>query len=453
MSDSARAASNPRSETVGAFSQDFTLKERPELRVLFIIYAIEIIGFGMIIPIKSFFMMEELKFTAFQVGAVLSATMAAQIVGAPLFGRFSDAFGRRLIIVVAFFWVGCWQMATSLVRNFSEMIFVRTCLGLCGGTYAISTAPVLDLVPDSQRRSMYVGLFGAITSLAFSIGPAIGSIILLVDLLSRRSIFVLGGSFAIVSGIIAYFFFKETLPHARRRPLCGQEASEKDGVGLRDWDMVNLGLVLTWFANFLVDFGKFFLYSVYAFLIRDLFGYDDKEYGIILMMWGVVSMLVQALCFPAAVRLVGHPATVIFGCAAMAVGLSGLALVKEMVAHFTVLLVFAIGAALWEPGVPVLIGTYTSQWHLGSALGINFCFCRIGAIVSPLIGGWFWDTCGTCSFYIGGGAIGIAGLIVIVTVCCASEVRAEAKDTVEDTTPNSEKKPLIDKKREPPLHV
>lgn len=406
----------------GAFSQDFGLRERPELRVLFIIYAIEIIGFGMIIPVKSFFMIEELKFTAFQVGAVLSGTMAAQIVGAPLFGRFSDAVGRRPIIVIAFFWVGCWQMATSLVQNFSQMLFVRIGLGLCGGTYAISTAPVLDVEPGLQQRSMYIGLFGALTSLAFSIGPGIGSIILMVELLSRRSLFVLGGSFAIISGIIAFFFLKETLPQARRRPLCGKRESKDDGAGLTDLEMVNLGLSLTWIASFLVDFGKFFLYSVYAFLIRDLFGYDDKEYGIILMIWGISSMFIQAIVFPEAVRLVGLYSTVIFGGVVMAVGLACLPLAKDIVLHFSVLAMFGIGGSLWEPGVPVLIGTFASRWHLGAALGVNFCFSRIGSIVSPLIGGWFWDKCGSCSFFIGGAAIGLAALILMVAFFCATEV-------------------------------
>lgn len=414
------------------------------------VYAIEIVGFGMIIPIKAFFMIDDLKFTALQVGAVLSATMAAQIVGAPLFGRFSDAFGRRPLIVIAFFWVGCWQMATSLVHNWTEMMFVRTCLGLCGGTYAISTAPVLDRVPDSEKRSMYVGLFGALTSLAFSIGPGIGSGLLMLELMSRRSLFVLGGSFAIVSGIIAFLFFKETLAQDRRRPLCGKAEDKEEGVGLSDWDMVNLGLTLTWIANFLVDFGKFFLYSVYAFLIRDLFGYDDKEYGVILMMWGIQSMLVQALVFPVAVRAAGHHVTIIFGAIIMAISLSMLPMTKNFVLHFSILSMFSVGSSLWEPGVPVLIGTYASAWHLGAAMGVNFCFCRIGAILSPLIGGYFWDHCGTCSFYIGGAAIGLAAIVVILTVCFADEVRAGAPEVLESQCAANDKEkreaePLLDR--------
>jgi len=415
------------------FSQDFGLRQKPELRVLFLIYSLEIVGFGMIIPIKSFFMIAELKFTAFQVGAVLSATMAAQIVGAPVFGRISDACGRRPIIVIAFFWVGCWQMATSRVNNFPEMIFVRTCLGLCGGTYAISSAPVLDIVPDSDRRSMYIGLFGAICSLAFSVGPGISSILLMLELLSRRNMFILGGSFAIVSGIIAFLFFKETLPQARRRPLCGsaEEESSEGKVGLRDWDMVNLGLSLTWVASFLVDFGKFFLYSVYAFLIKDLFGYDDKEYGIILMIWGLQSMIIQAFVFPVAVRVVGHHVTIIFGTFAMGVGLACLPLTTSVVYHFAILFLFAFGSSLWEPGVPVLVGTYATRWHVGSAMGVNFCFSRIGSILSPLIGGWLWDVCGSCSFYFGGASLGLAGFIVMLAYFCATEVRAGASEMLE----------------------
>merc|ERR1719265_1992234 len=112
-------------------------------------------------------------------------------------------------------------------------------------------------------------------------------------------------------------------------------------------------------------------------------------------------MLVQALIFPVAVRLAGHRATIIFGAALMGVSLACLPLTRNFTLHFAILTLFSTGSSLWEPGVPVLIGTYASAWHLGAAMGVNFFFCRIGAILSPLIGGYFWDHCGTCSFYIG----------------------------------------------------
>lgn len=414
-------------------TQDFMLREHPELRVVFLVFSIDTIGFALLIAIQTFFMIEELKMTPLQVGTVLSAQMATQMVAAPVSGRISDACGRRAILVFAFFWVGCFQIATAWVRNFYEFLIARTLMGVCGGTFAISTAPVLDVEPDKERRSGYVGLYGATTSLAFSVGPGLGALLFWSELLMRRQLYVLAGCLTVAAGIIAFFFLKETLPETRRRPLCGQkeEESSESRNGLSDWDMVNLGLSLVWTANFLADFGKFFLYAMYAILINDLFGYRDAEFGIILMCCGLGGMLVQALLFPPIVRCIGLHATVVLGAALTATGLACLPLVTSLVLHFCMLAVFVIGSGFWEPGVPVLLGAYTSAWHLGAAIGINFVFCRLGAIISPIIGGYFYEICGSCSFFIGGAASALAGLMVLLAFFCATEVSASAAEKFE----------------------
>lgn len=418
----------------GAFSQDFLLVERPELRVLFLIFSIEMIGSAMLIAVQAFFMIEDLKMTPLQVGTVLSATMATQMLGAPFSGRLSDACGRRLIIIFAFFWVGSFQMATFLVQNYYQLLIVRTLIGICGGTFAISMAPVLDVEPDKERRSMYMGLFAATTSLAFAIGPALGALLFWSELMSRRHLFLLAGCCAITSGIIGFFLFKESLPVHRRRPLCGpaQDANDSDSsIGLSDWDMVNLGLSLIWMAGFLKDFGNFFLYAMYSFLINDMFGYRDAEFGIILMCCGLGGMVIQALIFPVVVRLISLHATVVLGAALSAVGLACLPLFTSFVLHFTMLAIFVIGGSLWEPGVPVLLGSYASPWHLGAAMGVNFVFCRTGAVVAPIIGGWFYETCGSCSFFVGGASAALSGVLVLLACFCATEVCASAAEKFE----------------------
>eukprot|EP00746_Dinoflagellata_sp_MGD_P026200 gnl/MRDRNA2_/MRDRNA2_161749_c0_seq1.p1 gnl/MRDRNA2_/MRDRNA2_161749_c0~~gnl/MRDRNA2_/MRDRNA2_161749_c0_seq1.p1 ORF type:complete len:465 (-),score=40.03 gnl/MRDRNA2_/MRDRNA2_161749_c0_seq1:31-1425(-) len=418
-----------RSSSGGVMSQDFWLRERPGLRILFLMFSIEIIGSAMLIAVQAFFMIEDLKLTPFLVGTVVSATAATQMLGAPFSGRISDACGRRQILIFAFFWVGTFQIATSFVYNYISLLIVRSLIGICGGTFAISGAPVLDVEPSKEQRSMYMGLFGAITSFAFSIGPALGALLFWSELLSRRQLFLLAGCFAITSGIIGFLFFKETLPEDRRRPLCGPPKDDStsksvEGVGLSDLDMVNPGLSLIWTASCLADFGKFFLYSMYSFLINDLFGYQDTEFGIILMCCGLGSMVVQAFIFPATVRFIGVHATVVCSAAFTAVGLACLPLFTSVFLHFLMLAIFIVGISLWEPGVPVLLGSYASSYHLGAAMGVNFVCCRIGGITAPIIAGWLYQKFRSGSFLVGGASCALSGLMILLAFLCATEVSA-----------------------------
>merc|ERR1719335_263218 len=99
--------------------------------------------------------------------------------------------------------------------------------------------------------------------------------------------------------------------------------------------------------------------------------------------------------------------------------------------HFSMLAVFVVGISLWEPGVPVLLGTYASAWHLGAAMGVNFVFLRIGQIASPVVGGWFYEKCGTCSFFVGGSSCALSGLLVLLAFFCATEVQASVTEKFE----------------------
>jgi len=417
-------------DSTSGVMQDFCLREKPELRALFSAFAIESIGSAMLMAIQVFFMVEDLKMTPLMVGSVLSATAATQMLGAPFSGRISDACGRRKVLILVFLWVGCFQIATSFVHDYTSLLIVRSLIGICGGTFVLAPTPVLDVEPSKERQGMYMGRFGAIASLGFSIGPALGALLFWSEALSRRELFLLAGCFAIASSIITFSFFTETLPEDRRRSLCGpptNETTSKDGVKVSCCSVVNLGLSLTWTASFLAYFGQSFLYSMYFILINDLFGFQDAEFGIILMFLGLGSMVVQALIFPAIVRFMGIHVTIMVSAVLTAVGLAFLPVCTSLFPHFLMLAIFIIGTSFWQPGAPVLLGSYASSRHLGVAMGVNFVFTRIGGIAGPVIAGGLYQFSGPASFIVGGASCALSGLMVLVAFFGATHVRSTSE--------------------------
>lgn len=382
------------SEAQTSLSQDFALSQYPLLRPLFLILFLEVLGWSMTIPVIAFFAIHDLGLTAFQLGATISGFSCGQILGSAFCGRSSDAWGRRPVIVFSFLWAGALLVATAWVRSFEELLGCRILAGLSGGTFTIVQAYTLDVVDPPQRGS-YLGILGAYSSFGFALGPGIAAGLMALELLTRKGVFIASGSLGLVGAVIAYYCMWESLPKNRRRPWLSTPQSSSD------WQAVNLALVLVWVARFFASFGQLMLYSMYAFLLKDMFGFADVEMGMIFTGAGLWGMLVQGIIFPAADRVLGNHMAAALGCSFMAAGLSLLPVSTSLAWHLLFMAMFGLGAGLFDPSVPVLVASCVSEKHLGFANGWATSWRAVASVFSPLLAGLLFERCGMCTFFCG----------------------------------------------------
>src|SRR5215470_1978867 len=139
---------------------------------LFLIVLVDLIGFGLVIPLLPFY---GLRFAASpqQVTVLLAVYSLMQLFTAPLWGRLSDRIGRRPVLMVsmaasvlAYLWIGG---ATALWMLYTA----RALAGACAGNIAAAQAYIAE--PEERAKGM--GLIGAAFGLGFIIGPALGSLL------------------------------------------------------------------------------------------------------------------------------------------------------------------------------------------------------------------------------------------------------------------------------------
>ena len=102
-------------------------------------------------------------------------------------------------------------------------------------------------------------------------------------------------------------FLDESLAKEKRQPLCGEQESSKIDKGSEavNWEGINTGLLCIWFARFTSALGLGFMFSTYAFVIKDNFGWNDMHFGIVLVVSGLGIASFQLLVFPRVVELIG----------------------------------------------------------------------------------------------------------------------------------------------------
>jgi len=146
---------------------------------------------------------------------VVTAYLLSSTIVVPLYGKFGDLFGRRLVLQIAIVVFLLGSALCGLAQNMTELVLLRAVQGLGGGGLLVTTmAAIGDMIPP-QERGRYQGMFGGVFGLATIIGPLLGGAI--VEHLSWRWIFYINLPLGIVSLIAIGAAFKPHVVHVKHQ--------------------------------------------------------------------------------------------------------------------------------------------------------------------------------------------------------------------------------------------
>jgi len=149
---------------------------RGKLTVLMITAFVDMLGLAMIIPLLPFYA-TKLGASATIVGVLIAAFSIAQLASAPLWGRFSDHYGRRPALLVGLLVSAIAYIIFAYASTLWLLLLSRVVQGLGGGTIGVVQAYVAD-ASDPKDRAKSLGWLSAATSFGAVVGPAIGSVLI-----------------------------------------------------------------------------------------------------------------------------------------------------------------------------------------------------------------------------------------------------------------------------------
>ena len=153
---------------------------KPSVLVIFLTVFIDLIGFGIIVPLIPSYS-EHFGAHGIVIGVIFASFSAMQFIFSPIWGRLSDRYGRRPILLISTAGAAAsyvlFARSTGLENHTAAlwlMVASRMFAGICGGNITVAQAYIADITPPAER-SKKMGLIGMAFGLGFILGPFIGA--------------------------------------------------------------------------------------------------------------------------------------------------------------------------------------------------------------------------------------------------------------------------------------
>src|SRR5467141_3042804 len=194
--------------------------KRSPLFVIFITVFIDLVGFGIVIPVLPYYA-EASRFgaTPREVGLLFASYSVMQLIFSPVLGRLSDKYGRRPILITSLLGTCLGFLFLGFATTLWMLFIGRIIDGISGGNISTAQAYIAD-VTTKEDRAKGMGLLGAAFGLGFIFGPAIGGI------LSRWGTavpFFFAAGLCFANATLLYFTLPETVTpdHPARTSAAG----------------------------------------------------------------------------------------------------------------------------------------------------------------------------------------------------------------------------------------
>lgn len=369
---------------------------RTQLTLIFLTIFIDLLGFGIIIPIAPFYA-EHYGATSFHVGLLATVFSLMQFIFAPIWGRLSDRIGRRPIILFSLLGTAVAHFFFAMANSL-EMLFVsRMLAGVAAASVPTAMAYISDIT-SHEERAKGMGMVGAAFGLGFIFGPAIGGV--LSEFGYSIPIFFASG-LSLLAAAVAYFKLPESLTVEMRKDLPERKFSFNNLFeAIRH---PNIGILFLIFFSVTLAFAN--LEAMFALFTERKFGLDASANGYLFAFIGIISATVQGGLIGPLVKKFGEKKLITFSTFLLSVTFLLFNLPQNIYTFLPIVACTALGIGIHNPSVVTLISKNTAASQQGGILGLNQSFSSLARVLGPMWAGFFFDEIGISFPFISAGIL------------------------------------------------
>ena len=364
-------------------------------KVVFFTVLIDLIGFGLIIPILG---PTGAVFWPEHPGTAMALLMGSyslmQMLFAPFWGRLSDRRGRRPIILLSLVGSTLSYLLLTISTSFSLLLFSRVLAGICGGNITAAQAYLADVTPEKDRAAG-MGLIGMAFGLGFALGPVLGALSSGAWESARPEDYahvgpgILGTVICGLNLLAAYFRLPESLPREKLgRMQTRRFASLSEMLDILRHPAIG-PLILLFFV---ITFAFAMMESVFSIFAQQVMGQSNTGIYKLMIFIGLVIAFVGGYVVRKAVKFIPEQIWMIVGSAVLCLGLAILPTCAHPGWIYLPLAVLSVGHGMASPCLMSLISRCAGDHEQGNVLGTSQSGSALARLLGPILGGGiFYD--------------------------------------------------------------
>ena len=363
------------------------------LVVIFVTVFIDLLGFGIIIPLLPFYA-ESFGASAFAIGLLGTSYSLMQFLFSPIWGRWSDRIGRKPIILVGLLGSCVSYVMLALADSLLLLFVARIVGGIAGANIPTAQAYIAD-VTTPENRAKGMGLVGAAFGLGFIFGPALGG------LLSRygpQTPMWVAGALCLANFIAAWFLLPESRVESASTRTLGRIEAFRHA-------MTNPTLLLILALYFIVTMAFSGFEATFALFSEARFGYTATSIGFLFTFIGVVLALIQGVLVGKVVKRIGEWRLIPMAIFAISASIGMIPFAWNVPTLLAALGLLAVGMGFNNPALSSMVSRLAHADDQGGILGLASSLASLGRVVGPAWGGYLYDAYGMTTPYLSAAAL------------------------------------------------
>ncbi len=391
------------------------------LSPLLVAVFINIAGFSLILPLLPFYG-QVFDANPFEIALLFAAYSFGNVFGEIHWGRQSDTWGRRKVLVVTTFIAGLSYIAFAYAPSLWAAILIRVFSGFFSGTLSVCQGFIADVSPP-ERRAKTMGYFGAAFSLGFAFGPVLGGLFAGEEVVAasfRLPIFIAGG-LSVLASLWCMAVLRDAVePSGKGRPM--PKYSEAFRFVSSEPLLARL-FIISFFG--IAAFAS--MEAIYGLWSEENFGWSAHDLGFAFLAIGGGGLFAQLVLIGPLVHRYGEARVIVMGLALLALSMLLQPVIRHPISGVLLMGVLMTGHSLAFPSAGALLSRNTPPERQGSTMGLLMASNAIGRIVAPPIFGAIYASIAyDAPWYVGAAMIGLVVLVALQAVKLLDRQREQA---------------------------
>ena len=379
-----------------------------QLAALFCFCVIDTLGFGILIPLVPY--MADRFGTAPQfITPVLGSYSLCQLLAAPWWGRLSDRYGRRPILMSSLAGACASYVLLAFAQNIWWLLVSRMLAGAMAGNIAAAFAYAAD-VSEPQKRAATLGVVGAAIGIGFTLGQPLGG--LLAGGEPRGANFALPAAVSVGTSLLAIVLVRFVLPESHTAEHRRQHPDEpRRGA----WRLLGArqALALLAASTLVVTYSQSILESIFAIWALHRYGFGPRAVGFLLFAVALPALIMQGGLVRWLAPRLGEGRLASAGVLAYVLGLVLLGCAGSLAVTVSGLLLCGLGLGAYNPSASALASKQSRGHDRGAVMGAYTASASLARVLGPFSSGALYVAVGPGAPFLVGACVTLPAVYLV----------------------------------------